>query len=72
MFINPSGEGQDFATPGTSKNSLDAIKNIPKKRIIEDDARIKALNKQFGKNASLDEYYETFDNYDNSPEKEEE
>jgi hypothetical protein len=26
MFINPSGEGQDFATPGTSKNSLDAIK----------------------------------------------
>lgn len=69
MFVNPSGAGQDFATPGTSKNSLDAIKNVPKKRIIEDDDRIKALNKQFGKNASLDEYYETFDNYDNSPEK---
>ena len=69
MFINPSGQGQDFATPGTSKNSLDAIKNVPKKRIIEDDARIKALNKQFGKNASLDEYYETFGDYDNSPEK---
>lgn len=69
MFVNPSGEGQDFATPGTSKNSLDAIKNVPKKRIIEDDARIKALNKQFGKNASLDEYYETFGDYDNSPEK---
>jgi hypothetical protein len=51
MFINPSGEGQDFATPGTSKNSLDAIKNVPKKRVIKDDARIKALNKQFGKNA---------------------
>ena len=69
MFVNPSGKGQDFATPGTSKNSLDAIKNVPKKRIIEDDARIKALNKQFGKNASLDEYYETFGDYDNSPEK---
>lgn len=69
MFVNPSGEGQDFATPGTSKNSLDAIKNVPKKRIIEDDARIKALNKQFGKNASLDADYETFGDYDNSPEK---
>ena len=69
MFVNPSGEGQDFATPGTSKNSLDAIKNVPKKRIIEDDARIKALNKHFGKNASLDEYYETFGDYDNSREK---
>jgi hypothetical protein len=69
MFINPSGEGQDFAKPGTSKNSLDAIKNVPKKRIIEDDARIKALNKHFGKNASLDADYETFGDYDNSPEK---
>jgi len=69
MFVNPSGEGQDFATPGTSKNSLDAIKNVPKKRIIKDDARIKALNKQFGKNASLDADYETFGDYDNSPEK---
>ena len=51
MFINPSGEGQDFAKPGTSKNSLDAIKNVPKKRVIKNEARIKALNKQFGKNA---------------------
>ena len=69
MFINPSGEGQDFAKPGTSKNSLDAIKNVPKKRVIEDDARVKALNKYFGKNASLDADYETFGDYDNSPEK---
>ena len=69
MFINPSGEGQDFATPGTSKNSLDAIKNVPKKRVIKDAERIKALNKQFGKNASLDVDYETFGDYDNSPEK---
>ena len=51
MFVNPSGEGQDFAKPGTSKNSLDAIKNVPKKRVIKNEARIKALNKQFGKNA---------------------
>ena len=69
MFVNPSGAGQDFATPGTSKNSLDAIKNVPKKRIIENAERIKALNKQFGKNASLDADYETFGDYDNSSEK---
>ena len=32
-------------------NIKNAIKDIPKTRVIKDDARIKALNKQFGKNA---------------------
>ena len=32
-------------------NIKNAIKDIPKTRAIKDDARIKALNKQFGKNA---------------------
>ncbi len=50
-------------------NIKNAIKDIPKTRVIEDDARIKALNKQFGKNASLDADYETFGDYDNSPER---
>ena len=50
-------------------NIKNAIKDIPKTRVIEDDARIKALNKQFGKNASLDADYKTFGDYDNSPEK---
>jgi hypothetical protein len=50
-------------------NIKNAIKDIPKTRVIEDDARVKALNKQFGKNASLDADYETFGDYDNSPEK---
>jgi hypothetical protein len=50
-------------------NIKNAIKDIPKTRVIEDDDRIKALNKQFGKNASLDADYETFGDYDNSPEK---
>ena len=50
-------------------NIKNAIKDIPKTRVIEDDARIKALNKQFGKNASLYADYKTFGDYDNSPEK---
>ena len=32
-------------------NIKNAIKDIPKTRVIKDEARIKALNKQFGKNA---------------------
>ena len=68
-MTSPTGIGEDFSSEAKSKRSLDAIKDIPKTRVIKDDDRVRALNKQFGKNASLDEDYETFGNYDNSPEK---
>jgi hypothetical protein len=68
-MTSPTGIGEDFSSEAKSKKILDAIKDIPKTRVIEDDARVKALNKQFGKNASLDVDYETFGDYDNSPEK---
>jgi len=68
-MTSPTGIGEDFSSEAKSKRSLDAIKDIPKTRVIKDDDRVRALNKQFGKNASLDEDYETFSNYDNSPEK---
>ena len=68
-MTSPTGIGEDFSSEAKSKRSLDAIKDIPKTRVIKDDDRVRALNKQFGKNASLDEDYETFGDYDNSPEK---
>jgi len=68
-MTSPTGIGEDFSSEAKSKRSLDAIKDIPKTRVIKDDDRVRALNKQFGKNASLDEDYETFSNYDNSREK---
>ena len=34
------------------------------KKIIEDDDRVRALNKQFGKNASLDPIDQVYTNYD--------
>jgi hypothetical protein len=68
-MTSPTGIGEDFSSEAKSKRSLDAIKDIPKTRVIKDDDRVRALNKQFGKNASLDEDYETFGNYDNSREK---
>jgi hypothetical protein len=66
-MTSPTGIGEDFSGEAKSKKILDAIKDIPKTRVIKDDARVRALNKQFGKNASLDEDYETFSDY--SPEK---
>ena len=68
-MTSPTGIGEDFLSEAKSKKILDAIKDIPKTRIIKNDDRVRALNKQFGKNASLDEDYETFGDYDNSPEK---
>jgi hypothetical protein len=68
-MTSPTGIGEDFSSEAKSKKILDAIKDIPKTRVIKDDDRVRALNKQFGKNASLDEDYETFGDYDNSPEK---
>ena len=46
-----------------AQSALDAIKDIPKTRAIEDDNRIKALNKYFGKNASLSAVYDEYDNF---------
>jgi hypothetical protein len=37
---------------------------IPSKKIIEDDARVRALNKYFGKTASLDPIDQVYTNYD--------
>ena len=68
-MTSPTGIGEDFLSEAKSKKILDAIKDIPKTRVIKDDDRVRALNKQFNKNASLDEDYETFGDYDNSPEK---
>lgn len=68
-MTSPTGIGEDFSSEAKSKKILDAIKDIPKTRVIKDDDRVRALNKQFNKNASLDEDYETFGDYDNSPEK---
>ena len=66
----PMGSG---SMPAFSAEAIkikeDEYNNIPSRINLEDDNKIKALNKQFGKNASLDEYYETFGDYDNSREK---
>ena len=55
--------GSSFARESKEKLSLDAIKNLPKTIVIEDDNRIKALNKYFGKNVSLNAVYEEYDNF---------
>ena len=56
-----SGGGGD--TDDVAQSTLDAIKDIPRTRAIEDDNRIKALNKYFGKNASLSAVYDEYDNF---------
>jgi len=66
----PMGSG---SMPAFSAEAIkikeDEYNNIPSRINLEDDDKIKALNKQFGKNASLEADYETFGDYDNSPEK---
>ena len=66
----PMGHG---SMPAFSAEAIkikeDEYNNIPSRINLEDDKKIKALNKQFGKNASLDADYKTFGDYDNSPEK---
>lgn len=66
----PMGHG---SMPAFSAEAIkikeDEYNNIPSRINLEDDDKIKALNKQFGKNASLDADYETFGDYDNSSEK---
>ena len=47
----------------------DEYNNIPSRINLEEDKKIKSLNKQFSKNASLSADYEEFGDYDNSPEK---
>jgi len=66
----PMGSG---SMPAFSAEAIkikeDEYNNIPSRINLEEDKKIKALNKQFDKNASLSADYEEFDNYDNSSEK---
>ena len=58
-----SATGGGGGDTDVAQSALDAIKDIPKTRAIEDDNRIKALNKYFGKNASLSSVYDEYDNF---------
>ena len=41
-MTSPTGIGEDFSSESKSKRSLDAIKDIPKTRVIKDDDRVRA------------------------------
>jgi hypothetical protein len=61
----PTGQGSMPAfSPEAIKIKENEYNKIPSKKIIEDDARVRALNKQFGKNASLDPIDQVYTNYD--------
>jgi hypothetical protein len=61
----PTGQGSMPAfSPEEIKRKELQYNKIPSKKIIEDDDRVRALNKQFGKNASLDPIDQVYTNYD--------
>ena len=61
----PTGQGSMPAfSPEEIKRKELQYNKIPSKKIIEDDARVRALNKHFGKTASLDPIDQVYTNYD--------
>ena len=61
----PMGHGKmPVYSPEEIKRKELQYNKIPSKKIIEDDARVRALNKHFGKTASLDPIDQVYTNYD--------